>query len=63
MSNPTATITLELEPFVKIVCHAFECKYNLSRFVGAYCNLKYLDVGEKHECMNYESASQSVSDD
>ena len=56
-------ITFEIEPIVKIVCHAFECKHNLSRFAGAYCNLKHFDIGEKHVCTSYESASKSVIDD
>jgi hypothetical protein len=56
-------ITFEIEPVAKLICHSFECKHNLSRYAGAYCNLKHLEIGERHECMNYESAEQKVSNE
>jgi hypothetical protein len=62
--NPVK-ITFEVDPIVKLVCSAFDCKHNLARnnFAGPHCDLKYIFMNTQHQCREYEKADDRNTDE
>lgn len=58
------TITLEIEPIVKLRCMAVNCKNNLINAANvpsnrmAYCNLKQILIGNNGWCTYYEPVAK-----
>jgi len=60
------SITFEVEPIVKLSCSAFDCAHNLAHNnfgVGAFCNLKYIDINNAHQCSQYEPDGDPIKPD
>ena len=65
MATNKVGITVETEPIVKMYCKNFKCKYNLAnKFfrIGAYCNLKHLQLDEDGKCEFFEVREKDESD-
>ena len=60
MSRIDASITVELDPIVKVYCMNTKCKYNLtnSAVQSWHCVLKYMEIGENGECKQFEPCKE-----
>jgi hypothetical protein len=47
-------ITFELEPIVKVLCLAIDCRNNLYKMDAPHCNLKHIRISADHVCSDYE---------
>lgn len=62
-------IFLEFEPIVKVVCEAFDCRFNLMNDSNtqsgqiAACNLKQITIGSGGKCLNYRHIDQKTHED
>lgn len=59
MASPNISITVELEPIVKLLCVAITCKHNLmnaqlAQERQAACELKHLVISHDGKCTRYE---------
>ena len=57
------SVTFEIEPIVKLSCAASDCAHNLAHNnfgVGAFCNLKYIDLNGQHQCSQYEPDGEEI---
>jgi len=57
------TITVALEPIVKLTCLNVNCKFHLLVYDWLCCNLKHVDIGEQGECRNYEPKQEVKGND
>lgn len=54
MARTNFKIEVELDPIVKLYCKAIECRHNLVKTHGAFCNLKHIQISSQATCGNYE---------
>ena len=47
-------VKIEIDPIVRVVCLATDCKNNLIRTSGLLCNLKNIWVDEIGNCKQFE---------
>jgi hypothetical protein len=54
MTRNNLSITVELEPIVKLACNAIDCKHNLARREGGRnCNLKHVVLSADGVCLEH----------
>lgn len=54
MASNNISVTVDLEPIVKIVCFATTCKNNLLPAGFLACNLKHIEIAEQGRCKQFE---------
>jgi hypothetical protein len=64
-SISNASITFDTEPIVKLQCTADSCRFNLlrhpvSRYAGAYCELKHIEIDENGKCRFFEVRKEAT---
>lgn len=63
MQAQPLTLTIELEPVVKVLCLAFTCRHNLiDRHDSMCCNLKHLEITSDGRCGLYELRPEKKGD-
>ena len=57
------SISLEIEPIVKLVCEELHCRHNLANRPGGFlaCELKHLRIAVGGTCASLEMASDQAS--
>ncbi len=56
MASSTVSITLDVEPIVKLVCFEVSCRFNAAKLLGEpTCELKHLEIGPGGQCAMRES--------
>ena len=58
--SETIIMKTEFDQIVKIECLSVDCKHNLAVTRDVYCNLKYVQVGEKGQCLFYVPRSSGA---
>lgn len=50
------SVTIDIEPVVKLVCKNNNCRFNLIHNYDSMlcCGLKYIEIDKNKECMMYE---------
>ena len=56
MASNNFSITLELEPIVKLYCLNLDCRFHMTntRIDSALCVLKYLEIDNEGKCGMFE---------
>ena len=63
MQLPPLTLTVEIDPVVKIICLAFTCRHNLVHMHASMCcNLKHIEVMSDGRCGMYELKPEKQGD-